>query len=138
MTLYELVKQYGGLDIVDNIYYWVNYFDFSDDNCDDYDRCMVEMAKRIEVVKVNHNLVTTCKITQFLLDNEDVITEFIDSFYDDEYKPQEEIEAESEEFYDYYIDLFTTLINGCWSDNKYKWLADRLEKENGKKIQYRG
>lgn len=134
MTLYELVKQDGGLDIGDNIYDWGNYFDFSDDDCDDYDRCMVEMAKRIEVVNVNPNWFTTCKITQFLLDNEDVITEFIDSFYDDEYKPQEEIEAESEEFYDYYFDLFTTLINGGWSDNEYKWLADRLENNNGKKI----
>lgn len=134
MTLYELVKKDGGLDIGDNIYDWGNYFDFSDNDCDDYDRCMVEMAKRIEVVKVNHNWFTTCKITQFLLDNEDVITEFIDSFYDDEYKPQEEIGEDSEEFYDYYIDLFTSLINGGWSDNEYKWLADRLEKDNGKKI----
>ena len=57
MTLYELVKKDGGLDIGDNIYDWGNYFDFSDDNCDDYDRCMVEMAKRIEVVKVK-----TCDI----------------------------------------------------------------------------
>ena len=130
MTLYELVKQDGGLDIGDNIYDWGNYFDFSDDDCDEYDRCMVEMAKRIEVVNVNKNLFTTCKITQFLQDNEDVVTEFIDSFYDDEYKPQEEIEAESEEFYDYYFDLFTSLINGGWSDREYKWLADRLEVQN--------
>ena len=130
MTLYELVKQDGGLDIGDNIYDWGNYFDFSDDDSDDYDRCMVEMAKRIEVVKVNKNWFTTCKITQFLQDNEDVVTEFIDSFYDDEYKPQEEIESESEEFYDYYFDLFTSLINGGWSDREYKWLADRLEVQN--------
>ena len=130
MTLYELVKQDGGLDIGDNIYDWGNYFDFSDDDCDEYDRCMVEMAKRIEVVNVNKNWFTTCKITQFLQDNEDVVTEFIDSFYDDEYKPQEEIEAESEEFYDYYFDLFTSLINGGWSDREYKWLADRLEVQN--------
>ena len=36
--------------------------------------------------------------------------------------------------YDYYIDLFTSIINGGCSDNEYKWLADRLENNNGKKI----
>ena len=41
--------------IGNHIYDWGNYFDFSDDNCDEYDRCMVFMAKEIEVVKVNPN-----------------------------------------------------------------------------------
>ena len=133
MTLYELVKQDGGLDIGDNIYDWGNYFDFSEDG-DDYDRCMVVMAKRIEVVNVNKNWFTTCKITEYLEKYKDTFTNFMNTFYDDEYKPQEEIEVESEEFYDYYFDLFTSLINGGWSDREYKWLADRLEKNNGKKI----
>lgn len=130
MTLYELVKQYGGLDIGDNIYDWGNYFDFSEDG-DDYDRCMVVMAKEIEVVKVNPNWFSCCKITEYLEKYKEAFTDFMNTFYDDEYKPQEEIEAESEEFYDYYFDLFTSLINGGWSDREYKWLADRLEKDNG-------
>ena len=131
MTLYELVKQDGGLDIGDNIYDWGNYFDFYDDESDDYDRCMVEMAKEIEVVKINPNWFSCCKITDYLEKHKEAFTDFMNTFYDDEYKPQEEIEAESEEFYDYYFDLFTSLINGGWSDREYKWLADRLEKENG-------
>ena len=131
MTLYELVKQNGGLDIGDNIYDWGNYFDFSDDSSDDYDRCMVVMAKEIEVVKINPNWFSCCKITDYLEKHKEAFTDFMNTFYDDEYKPQEEIEAESEEFYDFYFDLFTSLINGGWSDREYKWLADRLEKENG-------
>lgn len=130
MTLYELVKQQGGLDIGDTIYDWGNYFDFSDDDCDDYDRCMVEMAKEIEVVKVNPNWYTSCKVTEYLEKYKDAFTEFMNTFYDDEYKLVD-VENQSEEFYDYYFDLFTSLINGGWSDREYKWLADRLEKENG-------
>ena len=133
MTLYELVKEDGGLDIGDNIYDWGNYFDFSDDNCDEYDRCMVVMAKEIEVIKVNPNWFSWCKITDYLEKHKDTFTEFMNTFYDDEYKPVE-VENQSEEFYDYYIDLFASLINGGWSDNEYKWLTDRLENKNGKKI----
>ena len=84
MTLYELVKQQGGLDIGDNIYDWGNYFDFSDDDCDDYDICMVVMAKEIEVVNVNPNWFSCCKITEYLEKHKDTFTEFMNTFYDDE------------------------------------------------------
>lgn len=129
MTLYELIKQNGGLDIGDNIYDWGNYFDFSDDENDHYDRCMIIMAKEIEVEKINLEWFSCCKITEYLEKRKDTFTDFMNTFYDEMYKPIN-VENETDEFFDYYIDLFTTLINGGWSDREYKWLADRLEKEN--------
>lgn len=133
MALYELVKQNGGLDIGDDIYDWGNYFDFSDDESDDYDRCMVVMAKMIEVVNINLGWYSCCKITEYLEKHKEAFTDFMNTFYEEMYKPIN-VENETEEFFDYYFELFTTLINGGWSEKEYKWLADRLENENHESI----
>lgn len=130
MNLYELVKSKSGLDVCDKVFDVGMYFDFSDDG-DNYDRCMVDMAKRIEVIEVKENWYTICNITKFLETNKKIFDDFIEKFYKDEYKPKKSYTPDEEEFYDVYVELFEQLVIGSWCDKHYAWLLKELE-ERGK------
>lgn len=131
--LYDFIKEHGGIDISDTIYDYLNYFDFTDsDDNDAYDKVMIWLAKHIEVVRYFQppSEQLECKIAEFIEGKRKIFDKYCAYLYVADYQPQnmDYIEFESEEFYDYYMALFSDLINGNHSDKDYQKLLEIIEK----------
>jgi len=132
MTLHQAHQMGENRDIADNVFDWVNCFEFSepktsanDNNIDDnYNNVMLWIADNVQATAGDRNYIN-CNITEFIEENRAIFDAFLNVVYKDEYQPQnmEKIEPESEEFFDYYLEgAFAGLINGNFSDEDYTTL----------------
>lgn len=134
LWLYEVVKAGGkSRDIADTIFDWAVYFDCPDkwEDCDDYyDKVMLLFALNIEVESTNDSYII-CKVTDFIERYRQQFDEFFNRVHKDEWQPRnmDFIEEESEEFYDFYLSCFESLVSGGYSIDDYKVLYNCLVKE---------
>jgi len=126
-TLKDAIILGGERDITDEIFDYLNYFDCSiDKNKDDldaYDKVMLWLGESIEAIRGDKDVIV-CKISQFIDDNRTIFDKFLNQVYKEQYQPRnmERIESESEEFYDYYMVMFSDLINGNFAESDYEKL----------------
>ena len=129
MTLYEqIINSKEGLDICDTIYDYGTYYDFNIEEDDSYSLCMKEMAKHIDFKCFKSNWYSQCEIAKFMFENQKTFNEFMNKYYNEEYRPKDNTYSiEDEEFYDVYIDLFNMLVRGTFDSDQYTWLRKKLE-----------
>ena len=129
-----------GLDIADDIFDWGNYFEYNLELSDYYDKVLDFMANEIEFVKYHKGWYSICKITDFIQKYQDKFDEFLNDVYQEEYTPRyfcendgiEKIDVDDELFYDIYIEMFGSLINGGFSEKDYKKLYTILTRKEVK------
>lgn len=142
ISLYEAYLQGTGRDIADDVFDFVNCFEFSelrtsanDNNLDDdYNNVMLWIADGVEVVDCDNDYIH-CRISDFIEKNRGLFDKFLNEVYREEWQPQnmDKIESESEDFYDYYLEgCFGGLINGSFSDNDYTVLWRLICENKGK------
>lgn len=127
ITLYEVIKYSNhDRDLGDTIFDWVVFFDcpIVDDikDCKDgYDKAMLILALNIEVESTNDNYIIA-KVSDFINKYRKPIDKFFNEVHKEEYQPRnmEHIEAESEEFYDFYMTCFESFISGGYSQEDYE------------------
>lgn len=138
MKLKELLNKVGdGFDISDTVFDSGVYFDYSQDSEDYFDKVLDLMASEIEVKEYHPNWYTPCKITEYIDKHKKTFDSFLNKVYNECYTPKEvckrlgvnEIESDSEEFYDLYIDAFENLVIGKFSEEAYEMLYNLLIKE---------
>ena len=132
-TLFDAIQLGGARDITDEIFDYLNYFDYSIDhvNDDDYDFCLDWIAHSVEAIKGDRDMIF-CKISDFIDKNRKIFDAFLNVVYKDEWQPQniEHISIDDEDFYDYYMAMFSDLINGNYSDKDYTLLAGLIRGKN--------
>ena len=128
MTLYDLIKQsHSGMDICDNTFDYSTFIDFSETESgtpsDPYSAAMIAIAKRLEILVINTERYTTCKIAEFLSEYADVFKNFM---INEIFCFPPELKT-IEDFYDEYITLFDQLTAGSWPDTAYERFVELLE-----------
>ena len=130
-TLKEALEFVGdGFDIADDIFDWGNYFGYNEKSNDCYDKVLDFMAEHIEFVKYQKEWYSICKITDFIVKYQKQFDKFLNEVYKKEYTPKylcekydiPRISEDDELFYDIYFEMFSSLINGNFSDNNYELL----------------
>ena len=126
-TLFDAINLGGARDITDEIFDYLNFFDYSIENVnqDDYDFCLDWFARNIEAIKGDRDVIF-CRISQFIDQHRNVFDAFLNEVYREEYQPRnmDYIDVDDEYFYDYYLAMFSDLINGNFSDEDYTLLAN--------------
>ena len=126
-TLFDAINLGGARDITDEIFDYLNFFDYSIENVnqDDYDFCIDWFARNIEAIKGDRDVIF-CRISQFIDQHRNVFDAFLNEVYREEYQPRnmDYIDVDDEYFYDYYLAMFSDLINGNFSDEDYTLLAN--------------
>ena len=139
-TLKEVVELLGGLDIGDDVFDYGNYFEYDLDLKDYYDKVLDFMANEIEFETYRKDWFSTCKITNFIEKYQEQFDEFLNEVYREEYTPKyicqkhniEKIDVDDELFYDIYIEMFGSLINGGFSEKDYENLYKILTRKGDK------
>lgn len=132
-TLKDAIILGGERDITDDIFDYLNYFDCAIDKkdyqLDDYDKVMRWFAENIETTGGNQDVIY-CKITAFIDTHRAIFDTFLNKVYIKKYQPQnmEYIDSDSEEFYDYYLGMFSDLINGNFAEKDYTTLLKIINK----------
>ena len=123
-TLYDVMQVSNhSRDIGDKDFDFICYFEASDDPKDYYDKVMLLFALNLEVVSTNESYII-CDIVKFIEDNREKFDAFFNEVYSEEWQPQNmhHIDADSEEYYDYYLDSFDKLCIGSFSKDEYEIL----------------
>lgn len=130
MTLFELIELSDGLDIGDNTWDWGIYFDFTKDSDDPYDQCMEFMAKHIEVVKVNKDWYSPCKVCEFVVEYQKAFERFFNEENREGYRPKDYEKGNDptvdEGFFEAYMAGVESLIAGNYCDSDYTKLLNYL------------
>ena len=134
ISLYQLITLIGdGLDIADDIYDWVNYYDFSTEEQEEdyyyYNEICKLFAMNIKVIDYRPKYYTICDITSFIKENIKAFTKFMNEQNREDFRPANYTEDElkdDELFYDLYLGTFASLINGYYSEKSYSTLYHYL------------
>lgn len=123
-TLLDAIILGGDRDITDDIFDYLNYFYCDTDNVlansDDYDKVQRWLGENIEAIRGDKDIIV-CKISEFIDSNRDIFDTFLNQVYKEKYQPRnmEYIAKDSEDFYDYYMVMFSDLINGNFATSDY-------------------
>ena len=129
-TLADAIKLGGDRDITDNTYDCLNYFDYSEEPHDSYDRVMLWFAENIIVTGGDRDVIH-CNITEFIEKNMMKFKRFAKHIYNDWYYNEQFKLVKNtlcEEFYDTYLQLFFDMINGGLATEDYQWFVENIIK----------
>jgi len=134
ITLYEAIHHYGkDQDIADTIFDFAVYFSCAKswEKCrdDDYEKCMLLFALNIKVESINQDY-TICKITDFIEEHRKEFDDFFNEVHKEQWQPRnmKAISCDDEEYYDFYIMCFESLVAGNYGEKDYTRLYEILTK----------
>lgn len=137
-TLKQAIIEYGECDIADNVFDFLVFFGIDtekkESEMDYYDKVINWFADNIEFERVDwwsNGQQITCKISAFIDNNRAIFENFLNQVYQPQYQPQNNdyIESESDEFYDFYMEMFEGLVSGNFSEKDYEILFDIIARK---------
>ena len=135
MLLSELIKLSGGLDISDNTFDWGAYIEFTDEpneEIDWYNEFCKEIAQRTEVVHINQDWYSPCKVSEMIVANMDAFKKFFNEENREGYRPMDYENADDstsdDGFYEAYLQGLESLLVGNYAEEDYEKLVKLLRK----------
>ena len=134
MTIYEmfLFCEIDETDIGDDTYDWVNNFSCCMDKSkakNPYDKLMRYFATNIEVSNYKPKWYSNAYVSDFIKKHIDAFNKFMNENNIEGFRPCEYDDIDDETWYDLYMNTFSNLINGNYSDEQYAELLKLLKGE---------
>ena len=136
MPLYQVIQNYGDIDIGDNTYDWGVGFSCPDswEECEDYyDRFLLLLAINIECIHPQPDWYSTCLVSEFISKNIKAFRKFFNEENREGYRPMDYENSDDytvdEGFYDSYLLPLEGLIVGNYAEEDYEKIYKLLTKE---------